>query len=70
MKINDLKAELSRKGLTQQRFAELMGLAPKTLYNKFYAKNKRGSFTDKEIERIGEILELENPMEFFKGGDS
>lgn len=68
MNTNELKAEFARKGYTQQQVAALMGISLKTLYNKMNSKNKRGGFTDKEIERLSEILGLNSPMDFF-GGD-
>ena len=68
MNTNKLKAEFARKGYTQQQVADLMGISLKTLYNKMNSKNKRGGFTDKEIERLSEILGLNSPMDFF-GGD-
>lgn len=68
MNTNKLKAEFARKGYTQQQVADLMGISLKTLYNKMNSKNKRGGFTDKEIERLSEILGLNGPMDFF-GGD-
>lgn len=68
MNKNELKAEFTRQGYTQQQVADLMGMSCKTLYNKLNDKNKRGGFTDKEIERLSEILGLNSPMDFF-GGD-
>lgn len=65
MNTNELKAEFTRKGYTQQQIANLMGISLKTLYNKMNSKNKRGGFTDKEIERLSEILGLNSPMDFF-----
>lgn len=66
MKSNELKAEFSRKGYTQQQVADLMGISLKTLYNKMNSKNKRGGFTDKEIKRLCEILHLKSIELFFE----
>lgn len=66
MKSNELKAEFSRAGYTQQQVADLMGISLKTLYNKMNSKNKRGGFTDKEIKRLCEILHLKSIELFFE----
>lgn len=66
MKINCLKAEFTRNGLTQQQVADLMGISLKTLYNKMNSKNRRGGFTDKEIKRLCEILHLKSIELFFE----
>lgn len=66
MNTNELKAEFSRKGYTQQQVADLMGISLKTLYNKLNSKNKRGGFTDKEIKRLCEILHLKSIELFFE----
>lgn len=58
MKANNLKAEFVRNGYTQQQVADLMGISLKTLYNKMNSKNKRGGFTDKEIEKLCEVLKI------------
>lgn len=66
MNTNELKAEFTRKGYTQQQVAELMGISLKTLYNKMNSKNRRGGFTDKEIKRLCEILHLKSIELFFE----
>lgn len=66
MNTNELKAEFTRKGYTQQQIADLMGISLKTLYNKMNSKNKRGGFTDKEIVRLCEILHLKSIELFFE----
>lgn len=66
MNTNELKAEFTRKGYTQQQIADLMGISLKTLYNKMNSKNKRGGFTDKEIMRLCEILHLKSIELFFE----
>ncbi len=68
MKVNDLKAEFVRKGYTQQQVADLMGISLKTLYNKLNNKNKRGGFTDKECQRLCEILDLQS-IDFWVRGE-
>lgn len=66
MNTNELKAEFTRKGYTQQQIADLMGISLKTLYNKMNSKNQRGGFTDKEIKRLCEILHLKSIELFFE----
>lgn len=66
MNTNELKAEFTRQGYTQQQVADLMGISLKTLYNKMNSKNKRGGFTDKEIMRLCEILHLKSIELFFE----
>ena len=66
MNTNELKAEFTRAGYTQQQVADLMGISLKTLYNKLNSKNKRGGFTDKEIMRLCEILQLTSIELFFE----
>lgn len=66
MNKNELKAEFTRQGYTQQQVADLMGISLKTLYNKMNSKNRRGGFTDKEIKRLCEILHLKSIELFFE----
>ena len=66
MNTNELKAEFTRKGYTQQQIADLMGISLKTLYNKMNSKNQRGGFTYKEIKRLCEILHLKSIELFFE----
>ena len=66
MNKNELKAEFTRAGYTQQQVADLMGISLKTLYNKLNSKNRRGGFTDKEIKRLCEILHLKSIEIFFE----
>lgn len=66
MNTNELKAEFTRQGYTQQQVADLMGISIKTLYNKMNSKNRRGGFTDKEIKRLYEILHLKSIELFFE----
>lgn len=63
MKRKALRAEIVRNGYTQEKVAELLGIAPKT----FYLKMKRGVFTTKEAEEMIAILEIRNPSDIFFG---
>jgi transcriptional regulator with XRE-family HTH domain len=64
LKDNELRAEFARKGFTQQQIAKLMGISLETLYNKMHNKNKRGGFTDKELGRLKEILDIDDLSKF------
>lgn len=48
-----------RKGFTQKEIANLLGISLKTLSNKLNNKNKRGNFTDVEIEKLQKILDFD-----------
>lgn len=55
LKVNELKAEMARSGLTTKKLAEKLGIHPATLSNKINGKTE---FTCDEIMKIGEILHL------------
>lgn len=61
MKINWLKAEFTRNGLTQKKVAQKLGISSRTLSNKL----KSGVFTNKEIERLKNILNIDDISIFF-----
>lgn len=61
IKTQDLKAEITRKNMTQQDVAHILGITPKT----FYAKMKKGEFGSDEIKTMIDILNISNPMDIF-----
>lgn len=61
IKINELKGIITKNGLTQKQVAERIGIAPKT----FYEKMKKGVFGSDEIQKMIEILNINNPCEIF-----
>lgn len=61
IKTNEIKAAIARCGLTQEKVAEACGMTPKT----FYLKMKKGVFGSDEIEKMVEVLQIENPSEIF-----
>ena len=61
MKINSLKAEFTRNGQTQKEVARKLGISSRTLSNKL----KSGVFTNKEIERLKNILNIDDISIFF-----
>ena len=64
MKLNELKAEIVRNGLTIEQLADEMGIGRTTLLRKFGNPN---NFTLKEIIDIGDILNVngERILEIF-----
>lgn len=56
------KAALVIKGMTMRELAEKLDIAESTLHRKIDAD---GNFTRKEINKIIEILGIENPAEIF-----
>lgn len=58
----ELQVAMIRKGLTYEKIAQLLGVAPSTIYRKI--KND-GNFNRDEINRLIEILELEHPEDIF-----
>ena len=61
MDVPALKAEIVKKGYTQEQIAKMIGITPKT----FYLKMKKGEFKTLEAERMINILGIENPVEIF-----
>lgn len=59
--VNKLKGEIVSKGLTQGEVAQMLGMSPKT----FSCKLKRGILGSDEIERLMNILEIEDPRDIF-----
>lgn len=56
-----LKGVIVSNGLTQQDVAKELGMTPKT----FYGKMKKGVFGSDEMERMIELLEIEDPIKIF-----
>lgn len=59
--VKSLKAEMVRKGYTQARLAEEIGISPRTFSNKL----KSGDFGCKEMEIMIDALALKEPMSIF-----
>ncbi len=55
MQINELKAEVVRKGLTLGELADLVGMQRTTLWRRL---NDPASFTVGEVKKLKETLEL------------
>lgn len=59
--VEEIRASMARKGMTQKALAELLGISEKTLS----LKMKKGSFGLEEARKMIQILELENPVYIF-----
>ena len=58
---NALKGIITAHGMTQQDVAKEIGVSPKT----FYSKMKKGVFGSDEIERMIDLLTIDNPVSIF-----
>ena len=63
IKTQVLKGLIVQKGLSQAKMAKIIGITPKT----FYDKMKSGVFGSDEIEIMINELEIENATEIFFG---
>ena len=61
-KENELKAQMARKGVTQEELAKALGLNASTLWRKLKAD---GNFTRNEIGIIMDYLEIDDPNSIF-----
>lgn len=59
-----IKAKMTEKKITQVQLAKLIGIDPSTLNRKI--NNKNGdNLTVKEVQKIINILDINNPTEYF-----
>lgn len=58
---NALRGIIVAKGLSQQDVASELGMTPKT----FYSKMKKGVFGSDEMEKMIDLLSIENPVAIF-----
>lgn len=61
IRTDKLRGIISERGLSQTNVAHLIGITPKT----FYEKMSKGVFGSDEIEIMIKELHIENPMEIF-----
>lgn len=59
--INKLKGKMVENGLTQAQTAELIGIHKDTLGRKL----RSGVFGTDEVEKLIDVLNIENPAEIF-----
>lgn len=58
---NELKACMTRKGMTQEEVAKSLNMTPKTFYNRM----KKGVFGSDEIEKMVVLLDISDPVSVF-----
>lgn len=56
-----LKSIIVLNNMTQESVARVIGITPKT----FYARMKKGVFGSDEIEKMIDLLHIEDPMAVF-----
>ena len=61
IKTNELKGIIVKNGYSQADVASMIGVTPKT----FYEKMKNGVFGSNEIEIMIKKLHIDNPIEIF-----
>jgi len=61
IKTDELRGIIAKNGLSQSKVAEMIGVTPKT----FYEKMKIGVFGSNEIQIMIERLNIEKPIEIF-----
>lgn len=61
IRTDELKGIIAKNGFSQAKVAEMLGITPKTFYNKM----KEGVFSSVEIQTMIENLRIEDPMEIF-----
>jgi len=59
--VASLRAEMARYQVTQQELADYIGISRRTLSNKM----KKGIFGSDEMEKIIEILKIDDPTSIF-----
>lgn len=55
-----IKILLLKKGMSTSQLAELLGVTPQNLYNKF----KRNNFSEKELYDISKVLDVKYEANF------
>lgn len=60
-KANEFRAQLARKGMSQRRLADVIGIDEKTMITKV----KTGKFNREEIEKIMDVLDIDDPRPIF-----
>ena len=61
IKTNELRGIIAKNGLSQTDVAKMMGVTPKT----FYEKMKNGVFGSDEIQIMIDELHIDDPMPIF-----
>lgn len=58
---NEIRGKMVARGFTQKQLAEKLEISERTLANKL----TKGVFTTTDIEKLIDILKIDNPMEIF-----
>lgn len=61
IRTDELKGIIAKNGLSQSRVAKILGITPKTFYNKM----KSGVFGSDEIQIMIDSLSIDNPVDIF-----
>lgn len=61
IRTDELRGVIAKNGLSQKDVAKMIGITPKT----FYEKMSKGVFGSDEIEVMIDKLKIEKPMEIF-----
>lgn len=61
IRTDELKGIIAKNNYSQAKVAEVIGITPKT----FYEKMKKGIFGSNEIEIMISLLHIENPTDIF-----
>ena len=61
MNADKLRGIIVERGLSQRKVAEYLGMSEKT----FYTKMKRGVFGTNDVQRMIELLKIDNPVDIF-----
>lgn len=61
IRTDELKGIIAKNNYSQAKVAEVIGITPKT----FYEKMKKGIFGSNEIEIMISLLHIENPTHIF-----
>lgn len=61
IKTDELRGIIAKNGSSQAKVAEVIGITPKT----FYEKMAKGVFGSDEIEKMIQFLHIEDPVNIF-----
>lgn len=61
IKTDELRGIIAKNSLSQAKVAEVLGITPKT----FYEKMNRGVFGSDEIEAMIRLLKIDDPVAIF-----
>lgn len=56
-----LRGKIAEKGFTQSGMAKILGISGKSFYNKM----QKGIFKSDEIQKMIEVLDIDNPIAYF-----